>query len=222
MIFQLFSRNDGSFDVSGYLSFLMVAFLAFAYHEFAHAWVADWLGDPTPRSYGRLTLNPFPHIDPFGFVLLAVFGFGWATTPINPNYMRGNPRQSHAIVSVAGPLANLGMAILFALAFRIALALGVQTTWVLQFCNTGVWLNCVLLIFNLLPVPPLDGFTILMGILPAELAYQIEPLRQYGLYIFLFLFLILPMMGISAVGSVFLLSFDLAGILLGMPVWIFF
>jgi Zn-dependent protease len=209
MIFNLFTQN-GVFDFSGYLSFLMVAFLAFAYHEFAHAWTADWLGDPTPRSYGRLTLNPFPHIDPVGFVLLALFGFGWATTPISPHMLRGNPRQSHAIVSVAGPVANLLMAIAFALAFRVSIAAGLESRWVLQFFFTGIWLNCLLCIFNLLPVPPLDGFSILLGILPPDLAYQLEPLRQYGLYMFLLLFLILPVMGIGVVGQIFTYAFQLA------------
>lgn len=214
MIFRLFMTGD-SFDISGYLSYLMVAFLAFAYHECAHAFVADWLGDPTPCAHGRLTLNPFPHIDPTGFILLAIFGFGWAYTPVNPSLMRGNPRQSHAIVSVAGPLANLLMALFFAVVYRVWGVFNMPP-WVAQFITTGVWLNCLLMFFNLLPVPPLDGFSILIGVLPAEIAYQLIPLRQYGMYVFLFIFLLLPYMGINMFGWIFSYSLQVAGLLVGV------
>ncbi|MBK8432063.1 MAG: site-2 protease family protein [Chloroflexi bacterium] len=215
MIIQMFIE-DGSFNVSGYLSFLMVAFFAFAYHEFAHAWVADRLGDPTPRANGRLTLNPIPHIDATGFILLALFGFGWASTPVSPHLLRGNPRQSYAMVAVAGPLANLVMALLFALAFRLSIMLSLNIDWVYTFLNIGVWLNCLLMIFNLLPVPPLDGFSILLGILPSEMAYQLAPLRQYGMLVFLGIFFILPMLNIHLFGGIIGYSFTIARFLTGI------
>src|SRR5690606_4863653 len=107
------------FDIATIIAFIITATLAFAYHEFAHAIVADRLGDPTPRSYGRITLNPFVHLDLFGMVMLILAGFGWAMTPVNPNNLRGNPRTSYAIVALAGPVANLIMAILFALPIRL-------------------------------------------------------------------------------------------------------
>ena len=215
-IFPLFMEN-GRFDIVGYLSFLLVAFFAFAYHEFAHAITADQLGDDTPRRAGRITLNPFPHIDRVGFILLALLGFGWATTPVNPGRLRGNPRQSYAIVAAAGPLTNLLMAAIFAGLVRLSVPLSEAVPEsVIQFFWIGVWLNCFLFAFNLLPVPPLDGFSILLGILPPELAYRLEPLRQYGFIIFLVIFFVLPMINIELFSSIFRQAFRLAGLLAGL------
>ena len=101
--------------ISEIIAFAITAILAFAYHEFAHAFVADRLGDPTPRDNGRITLNPFPHLSVFGLIMLFLVGFGWAVTPVNPSLLRGNYRRSMAMVAIAGPLANLAMAILWAL-----------------------------------------------------------------------------------------------------------
>jgi hypothetical protein len=115
-IYSLFDRSPGLA-----VAFAVTAILAFAYHEFAHAFVADRLDDPTPRSLGRMTLNPFVHLSAFGLVMLFLFGFGWATTPVNPSRLRGNPRTSMAIVSVAGPAANLLMALLYAIPVRLGL-----------------------------------------------------------------------------------------------------
>lgn len=214
-IFNLF-MTDGRFDFVGYLSFLFVAFFAFAYHEFAHAIAADRLGDDTPRKAGRMTLNPFPHIDRVGFVLLALLGFGWATTPVNPSQLKGNPRQSYAIVAVAGPLANLIMAAFFALLLRLAaLDFFPVPDQLLQLFWIGVWLNCFLMVFNLLPVPPLDGFSILLGVLPAELAYRLMPLRQYGFLIFMAIFFLLPMANIELFSNIFRQAFRLAGMMAG-------
>lgn len=177
-------------------AFAITAILAFAYHEFAHAIVADRLGDPTPRSFGRISLNPLVHLNAFGLVMLFVAGFGWASTPVNPSRMRGNPRTSMAIVAIAGPLANLMMALLYALPIRIGLITptiqsGIFPT-AFQIAAMGIRINLILFAFNLLPIPPLDGFTILLGLLPAELAYRLSPLRQYGPMI-LMIVIFLPM-----------------------------
>ncbi|MDX1616356.1 MAG: site-2 protease family protein [Candidatus Promineifilaceae bacterium] len=166
------------------IPFIITAILAFAYHELAHALVADRLGDPTPRSYGRISLNPVVHLDRFGTILLLLVGFGWATTPVNPMRLRGNPRQSMAVVAVAGPAANLIMAFLWGLPLRLGLvepdSTQLLSSLVMEMLQVGVWINVLLLAFNLMPIPPLDGFTILVGILPPELAYQLNQLRQYG------------------------------------------
>lgn len=191
-------------DISTIIAFLLTATLAFAYHEFAHAIVADRLGDDTPRAYGRITLNPFVHLDLFGMLMLVLAGFGWATTPVNPHKLRGNPRQSYAIVAAAGPAANLLMAVLWALPIRLGL---VQQTFAIQgagfalptafqVCFWGTWINLLLMVFNLMPIPPLDGFSILRGILPPEMAYRLEPLRQYGTLILIAVIFILPSIGI--------------------------
>lgn len=192
--------------ISGFIAFIVVATLAFAYHEFAHAIVADRLGDPTPRHFGRITLNPFVHLDLFGMVMLILAGFGWATTPVNPNNLRGNPRTSYAIVALAGPVANLLMAILFAIPIRLGLldplasgpALGsFELPSLFQLCFIGVQINLLLFAFNLLPIPPLDGFTILMGVLPPEMAYRLTPLRQHGTIILLVVIFLLPRLGLD-------------------------
>lgn len=175
---------EGPAGISQFIAFAITAILAFAYHEFAHAIVADRLGDPTPRSFGRITPNPFVHLSLMGLAFLFLAGFGWAVTPVNPNRLRGNPRQSMAIVAIAGPLANLAMAVIYALPIRLGL---VDLTLSDSFVPSlglllwmGVQINVVLLVFNLLPIPPLDGFTILQGLLPPDLAYRLDAFRQYG------------------------------------------
>lgn len=192
---------------SNLIAFFVTAMLAFAYHEFAHAIVADRMGDPTPRSFGRISLNPIVHLDIFGIVMLMIAGFGWATTPVNPNRLRGNPRTSMAIVAIAGPAANLIMATLYALPIRFGVVEPAVSGDILpsmyQFLAIGVFINLLLFAFNLLPIPPLDGFTVLLGLLPAELAYQLEPLRRYGALPLLILILLLPaLLNINAIGFV--------------------
>lgn len=191
--------------VGAVIAFAIVIILAFAYHEFGHAIVADKLGDPTPRRHGRITLNPFPHLSMQGLVMLFLFGFGWATTPVNPNALRGNKRRSHALVAIAGPAMNLLMALLFAAAYtqidKIPFPEGSSgdqwATFVDTLCWQGILWNCVLMYFNLMPIPPLDGFTILQGILPLELAYRLDFLRQYGMIILLGAIFLLPRAGIN-------------------------
>lgn len=199
-IFSLIQRGPGLA-----IAFAITAILAFAYHEFAHAFVADRLDDPTPRSFGRMTLNPFAHLNAFGILMLFLLGFGWATTPVNPNRLRGNPRTAMALVAIAGPLANLFMALLYALPIRLgfitpSLSSGIMPTPA-QFLFMGIWINLVLFAFNLLPIPPLDGFTILLGLLPAEMAYQLGALRQYGPMLLLAI-LILPSLAGYSVFSI--------------------
>jgi Zn-dependent protease len=195
-IVSLFNRSPGIA-----IAFAITAVLAFAYHEFAHAYVADRLDDPTPRSLGRISLNPFVHLSAFGILMLFLFGFGWATTPVNPNRLRGNPRTSMAIVAVAGPLANLLMALLYAIPVRFGLITLSDSSGILptaaQFAFMGIYINLVLLAFNLLPIPPLDGFTILLGLLPSEMAYRLSALRQYGPILLLGILILPSIAGIN-------------------------
>ncbi|MCL4870869.1 MAG: site-2 protease family protein [Anaerolineae bacterium] len=205
---------SGNFDLIQFICFIVVAFFAFAYHELGHALVANYLGDPTPRQHGRMTLNPFPHISPVGMIMLILIGFGWAVTPINPQMMRGNPRTAHAIVAIAGPAFNLIMAVLFAIPIRIIMvgagfgfsplaALPEQTANIIMtFLFIGVNLNLFLIGFNLLPIPPLDGFWVLRGLLPPEMAYQMDRLLPYGMMIFLLVIFILPRLGIDVFGLI--------------------
>ena len=195
----------GNITVPLFIAFAFTALLAFAYHEFAHALVADRLGDDTPRQFGRMTLNPFVHLDIFGTLMLLLAGFGWASTPVNPRNLRGNPRTAHAVVAVAGPVANMIMAVLWGLPLmtglveRTIIPEGAFLPTVYQICYTGVLINLVLFAFNLMPIPPLDGFTILMGLLPVEMAYRLEPLRQYGTIILLLVIFLLPRVGLNVI-----------------------
>jgi Zn-dependent protease len=197
-------RFGSEIDIPTVIAFVITAILAFAYHEFAHAVVADRLGDPTPRSYGRIILNPIVHLYLFGIIMLLLAGFGWASTPVNPSRLRGNPRTSMAIVAVAGPAANLIMATLYALPIRFDLVSPAPSGDILpslfQFLVIGIQINLLLFAFNLLPIPPLDGFTILLGLLPAELAYQLEPLRRYGSMLLLAGIFFLPLIGVNFFG----------------------
>lgn len=193
-------------DLPTLIARAIVLLVAFTFHELAHAVTADYLGDPTPRRMGRMTLNPVAHLDPFGSLMLLISGFGWAKpVMVQPMNLRGNPRTSMAIVSAAGPLSNVVMAILFALPFRLGLlTLTANSSGLLP--SPGflffefVWINLILAFFNLIPVPPLDGYKILTGILPPDIAYQLRPLEQYGFLILLLAIFLLPMIGINILG----------------------
>ena len=192
-------------DLATLVARAIVLLIAFTLHELAHALTADYLGDPTPRRMGRITLNPLKHLDPVGTIMLLISGFGWAKpVMVNPYNMRGNPHTSMAIVAAAGPITNLVLAGLGALPFRLgwmfpSFTAGTSGDFLLtQF----VWINLVLAFFNLLPVPPLDGYRILMGLLPLDMAIKLRPLERYGFLILLGLIFFLPMMGIDILGIV--------------------
>ncbi|MCS6965100.1 site-2 protease family protein [Thermoflexus sp.] len=178
----------------GYLLALAVIFLfALPLHELAHAWVAERLGDPTPRRYGRVTLNPMAHLDPIGALMLVLAGFGWARpVPVNPLYLRYGPRVGMALVGGAGPLTNLFLAGLGILAYRAALEVSALLNFVpvLQFLSAWIFINIGLAVFNMLPLPPLDGYRVLQGLLPPDLAYAYARLEAYG-PLLLLLFLVL-------------------------------
>ena len=177
--------------------------IGFPVHEFAHALAAYRLGDGTAKLFGRLTLNPIAHFDPLGGILLAVsfigagFGFGWAKpTPVNPANLAGG-RRGEALVAAAGPLSNLVLAAIAALPLRYIQAspeLELQIpAMALDILKLFILINLVLMIFNLLPVPPLDGSKVLFAFLPPQLAWQWRPvLEQYGFVLILLLFFLPP------------------------------
>lgn len=176
-------------DIPQLIARLIVLMIAFTIHELAHAVTADYLGDSTPRRMGRISLNPLVHLDPLGSILLLVSGFGWAKPVlVNPLNMRGNPRTAMAIVAIAGPLSNILMAVLGAIPLRLMLTGGGipfgSSSTILP--DLGyllfefVWINVILAFFNLIPLAPLDGSKVLAGVLPAQMAYQLRPLEQYG------------------------------------------
>ncbi len=223
MLLQLLS---GGVTPATFVAFVIVVFFAFAYHELGHALVADYLGDPTPRNQGRITLNPIPHLSALGLILVIVFGFGWATTPINPSMLRGNPRTSHAIVAVAGPVSNLIMAILFAIPYRLLYSSLLADAWfaaapaiiienLALLLRLGAFWNILLMFFNLIPLPPLDGFWVLRGLLPVELAYRMDDLLRLGFLPFLVIFFLLPRVGIDVVAPIVDSSSFLFSLLVG-------
>ncbi|MCI0398794.1 MAG: site-2 protease family protein [Chloroflexi bacterium] len=180
----------------------VVLLVAFTFHELSHAVTADYLGDPTARRLGRITLNPLAHLDPIGTLLLLVAGFGWAKpVPVNPYNLRGNPRTSMALVAAAGPISNLIMATVFALPFRLNLVnFAPGSSGILpspdHLMSEFITINLLLAFFNLIPIPPLDGYKILYGLLPPQMAFKLEPLEQYGFLILL----ILVMLGQGVLG----------------------
>jgi Zn-dependent protease len=181
-------------------------------HEVAHGWVANRLGDPTAMMLGRLTLNPVKHIDPVGTILvpgillmLGGFIFGWAKpVPVTPENLK-NPKRDMAIVAAAGPLSNLVMAALWAVVMRLALGLNDTSAWVatplVYMGLAGISINVVLMVLNLLPLPPLDGGRVLMGLLPGPQSAALGRVEPFG-------FLIL----------VTLLATGLLGQILGPPI----
>lgn len=180
------------FSDPGYLLALAVIFIfALPLHELAHAWVAERLGDPTPRRYGRMTLNPMAHLDPIGALMLVLAGFGWARpVPVNPLYLRYGPRVGMAIVGGAGPLMNLVLAALGILAYRTFPQIWPLPGVAFQFLGAWIFINVGLAVFNMLPLPPLDGYRVLQGLLPPDLAYAYARLEAYGpLPLLLFLIL---------------------------------
>lgn len=175
----LFSSPMAFFALAGSL------LIAITIHEFSHAWVADRLGDPTPRYQGRVTLNPKAHLDPVGTIALLLVGFGWGKPVEYDPYNLKNPVRDGALIALAGPASNLVLA--FALSFLIGLtqltsAIGLEVMfWV-------IFINVMLAIFNLVPVFPLDGSKILMAILPDKTSYEYERfMHQYGVYVLLIL-----------------------------------
>lgn len=167
---------------------------AITVHEVAHGWVARKLGDPTAMMLGRLTLNPLKHIDPIGTVVVPIvlmlmggFIFGWAKpVPVTWENLK-NPKRDMALVAIAGPLSNLVMAILWALVMKLGFLLGsnfATLAWPLIYMGgAGIAINAILMLLNLLPIPPLDGGRVLAGLLPGPWSWQLSRIEPYGLMI---------------------------------------
>jgi Zn-dependent protease len=207
-------------NLNGLLAFPMseipfvfvVLLIAFTLHEFAHAYAADKFGDPTPRQMGRVTLNPRVHLDIFGTILIFIAGFGWAKPVLvnRANFRR--PRLMGIIVSLVGPLSNLlisfvGLTVLYFIYYFDAMngaSVGVQQA-IQVFLNHLIRLNMVLFIFNLLPLPPLDGYRIVEDLLPRSWAYRLHKFQQWSIFIFMLLVFIPPISRVT-LGPLFMLG----------------
>ena len=176
-------------DIQTLLIWVIPVLFAITVHETAHGWVASKLGDHTARMMGRLTLNPIKHIDPVGTILVpallylssAGFLFGWAKpVPINFNALR-SPKKDMLWVALAGPGVNVLMAIGWLIIVAIANTLNIP--FLVLMGGAGIFINLLLAIFNLLPIPPLDGGRVISSLLPGKLSYQYDQLEPYGLFI---------------------------------------
>lgn len=175
------------FSLTGLIAGLPGLVIALVIHEYAHAKAADVMGDFTPRMTGRLTLNPMAHIDPIGLIMLLVVRFGWAKpVMINARNFR-NWRQGELLVALAGPVANLIVAFISLLAMAVLFKLGMFSEGVRLVLSMMVLFNINFAIFNMLPLPPLDGSKILMVLLPGRLAYKLMSLERYSFIILIFL-----------------------------------
>ncbi len=176
MLSDIINGGYGWFELlMSIVGYIVLVLIMLPVHELAHAWVATKLGDDTPRWHGRLTFNPFAHLDVWGTLMLVLFGFGYAKpVPVNPRNFR-NPRRDMALVALAGPLSNLLMAVLVLLLFRLLLFIPALSDTVfiiaMMLVNLFVPINIGLAVFNLLPIPPLDGSRIFSAILPSRWAF---------------------------------------------------
>jgi Zn-dependent protease len=206
-------------SVVSYIIMAFALFFAVCVHESAHAWAAYKLGDPTAYNLGRVTLNPIPHIDPMGTIIFPIllvvtqapFLFGWAKpVPVNPLNLR-NPRRDNLWISAAGPASNISIAVVALIGIVLLKALSPNVRYFLRAFIYGggglpkgfypleglalilyflAYINCFLAVFNLIPVPPLDGSGVLMGFLSDEAAEKYDRIRPYGFFIIIGLFFI--------------------------------
>ena len=191
--------------------------LGITVHEVAHGWIASKLGDKTAMMLGRLTLNPLKHIDPVGTILIpallllmnAGFIFGYAKpVPITWQNLR-QPKRDMALVAVAGPLSNFLMALGWAVLIRLALLLGESGTALAYMGVAGITVNAILMILNLLPLPPLDGGRVVTGLLPGPWAYQFSRIEPYGFFI---------LIGLLVTGLLGLVLWPLISLVMGLMV----
>ncbi len=196
--------------------------LAISVHESAHAYIANRLGDPTAKELGRVTLNPIPHIDLFGFIALFIVGFGWAKpVPVNPANLK-EPIRDGLWISLAGPASNLILAVLSAVVFRMLvpfLAYSDGGMFVLLMIKFSVTLNIILMVFNLFPLPPLDGFHILEGLVSHETYLKLQRLQSMGPMLLLGIIFLSSFIGFNIFGAIFTpIVSILGGFLIGMPI----
>lgn len=198
MLYQILRGQASPTEI---VALIVALVLGITVHEFSHALMATRLGDPLPERQGRLSLAPTAHLDVMGSLMFLIGGFGWGKpVQYNPFNLRAGPRTGPALVALAGPVSNVVLAALFAIPIRLMpLILGTSMREllfstgperiVLELALGIVTYNLVLAIFNLIPVFPLDGFSVLLGVLPAEFAAQYEQTQQYGFFILLLLLL---------------------------------
>jgi Zn-dependent protease len=194
------------------ITYFIILLTAFPVHEFAHAWSADRFGDTTPRANGRLTLNPLAHLDPIGTLTMILVGFGWAKpVPINPYALRRRSSAAPMLVSLAGPMSNFLMAIIAAIFFRVGLVSIYDISAPTGILPTGatflfmfIRINLLLMLFNLIPLYPLDGEKVLEYFLPPAGLRVLDSIRPFSPIILMAVFFLLPMLGFDVLGVILL------------------
>jgi len=177
-------------DLKFLLIFVPVILFSLTIHEYAHAYIANKLGDDTAKRLGRLTLNPLKHLDPIGTILLLLVHFGWAKpVPVDPRNFK-DPKKDMLYVAIAGPISNIITAIISGILLKFIIfnlastgAFGAYTLPLIQFLVWMIFIGVVLAVFNMLPIPPLDGSRVLYGLLPDHLANSIKKIETYGILI---------------------------------------
>jgi Zn-dependent protease len=179
----------GNFSIAQIAGIAVALIVGITFHEFSHAFVADQLGDHRPRALGRVSLNPVAHIDPIGALIFVLAGFGWGKpVPINVYALRPG-RVGMAIVAAAGPIANVVVAVVAAILYRVLDLFG-GGGFVLEIGFWVVYFNLVLAIFNLIPIPPLDGYNAALAFLPPRTAFVVQRYAPYGIILLLLLVLL--------------------------------
>ncbi|BCS87923.1 site-2 protease family protein [Pseudodesulfovibrio sediminis] len=208
-----------SLEIQRYLIMAPGLLIALVLHEVAHGYVAYLLGDPTAKSLGRLTLNPLKHLDPLGTLAFFFVHFGWAKpVPVNPRYFK-EPRKGMMLTGMAGPATNFALAALFAGWFHIMQNFGVDGHSPLySVAFYGVFINLILGIFNLLPIPPLDGSNVVAYFLPPQVAFKYMSLSRYGFMILIGIILLGNFTNISLFGKIIMPFVSFLARILGMPI----
>lgn len=182
--------------------FIIALVIAVTVHEFSHAWMATMLGDPTPKMHGRVSLNPLKHLDPLGTLMLFIAHIGWGRpVPYDPRNLK-NPRRDSALIALAGPLSNLIVVLLLIFPFRALVTITHEYSFSIRLLESVISLNLVLMIFNLLPVPPLDGSKIIFSVLPPTFYPMLYRYKNYGYGLLVVLLLSPQIFGFSILGKI--------------------